>query len=153
MDRGVINNHKGQITCTPPVHQKDDKGNLLYEDEDKKVPVLNTFPDVVLRPGKNRLTGEQYAAIKTNKVVQKYFDIGLLRSVKIPEAAGASDFRDAKSTGDPDEVDALPNLKKLSKAALIKLGKNKFKLDLSDQDTVEVLRDQIVQAAKNTPKG
>ncbi len=131
MDKGVLNNHKGQITCTPA---KDKDGNA--------------HPDVVLRPGKNRLTEEQYKAIKTNKVVQKYFDVGLLVDAKIPGGEAAADFRDVKKTGDQDNVDALPNMEKMTKAELLQLGKNKFGLDLKESDTNDALRAQILEAAK-----
>lgn len=128
MDKGVINNHKGQITCTP---RPTDEGK--------------SFPDVVLRPGKNRLTQEQFAAIMTNKTVRRYFDIGLLRQVKIEEGTEDS-VRRAKGTGDPDEVDGLPDLDKMKKADLQSFAKKRFKLEL--EGTNDEIKTQILEAAE-----
>jgi hypothetical protein len=62
--------------------------------------------------------------------------------------ATAADFRDVKKTGDQDNVDALPNMEKMTKAELLQLGKNKFGLDLKESDTNDALRAQILEAAK-----
>ena len=74
MDKGVKNNHKSHITV------KFGK----TEDADAR-------PDIVLAPGFNRLTQDQYDAIKSRRVIKNYFDKGLLSDVKAPPVKASSE--------------------------------------------------------------
>lgn len=79
MDKGVQNNHAAQITISGRPEQKNDKGEVTQTATD----------DVVLLPGKNRLTPAQFEQIKSVAVIRNYFEIGLLSEVKAPEKAPA----------------------------------------------------------------
>ena len=119
MDKGVKNNHKSHITV------KFGK----TEDADAR-------PDIVLAPGFNRLTQEQYDAIKTRRVIKNYFDKGLLSDVKAPQVKA--------SEGAP-EAQGKP-LEKMTKDELIaEAGRLEVPLDGSE-NKAQIL--EILQALK-----
>lgn len=62
-DKGVHNKHQGQITVSARAENEE---------------------DIVLVPGYNRLTSDQYRQIKAVPVVQNYFKVGLLQDAAPP---------------------------------------------------------------------
>lgn len=60
MDRGVLNNHKAEIFCS-----------------------LKELPELVLKPGVNRVTPDQYRALREVPVINNYFEAGLLVDTRL----------------------------------------------------------------------
>ncbi len=84
-DKGVHNKHQGQITVSARAENEE---------------------DIVLVPGYNRLTSEQYRQIKAVPVVQNYFKVGLLQDAAPPPVEA------------PKQDDASKPLDKMNKAEL-----------------------------------
>lgn len=115
MDKGVRNHHKSHITVSGREGAK----------------------DLVLKPGLNRLTEEQYRQIRAVKVVNNYFEAGLLSDATPPEQPAAG-----KPEGDPN---AKP-LDKMNKEELIAKA-TELGVTVEPDDTKAVILKKIQDAA------
>lgn len=105
MDRGIKNNHGAQITVSSA--------------------------KIVLAPGYNRLTDEQYEAVKKDRFVVKKFKARILEEVNLDPLQGEPvTSRDAK---DDDGLDGF------TKAELVEYGSS-LGLNLS----TELKKDQLI---------
>lgn len=114
MDKFVQNNHKAHIRCS--------KSRL------------------VLNPGPNRLSEEQYKAILQEKTIKSYFKIQLLQNIKAPESAGAK----GSSTSQDDR------LVRMGKEELAQLAK-KHRVGSSDSSREELINLLSSKLSPSTP--
>jgi hypothetical protein len=124
MSKGVQNNHQAEIRIS--LRAEDGGG------------------EVELKPGLNRLTHEQYRAIKAIPVVANYFkrDVRLLEDAQLPAEEPASE----EDTGDGGDGDGEKPLDRMNKAELVAKARE-LNLAVADEDTKAVLV-QKIQAAQ-----
>ena len=112
MDKGVQNTHGGQITVS-----------ARSEGEE----------DIVLLPGYNRLTVEQYRQIKAVPVVANYFKVGLLQDAAPPAVEA------------PKQDEASKPIDKMNKAELLAKA-TELGLDVDPEATNAAIREAITAA-------
>lgn len=117
MDKGVKNNHSGHITVSG-----------RPADPDKGIEATQ---DLILRPGLNRLTPEQYRQIRSVPVIKNYFEAKLLEDATPPEP------EETKPEGKP--LDKMNKKELTAKAA-------ELNIDVGAEDTNATLIAKIQTA-------
>lgn len=111
-DKGVHNKHQGQITVSARAENEE---------------------DIVLVPGYNRLTGDQYRQIKAVPVVQNYFKVGLLQDAAPPTVEA------------PKQDEGSKPLDKMNKAELLAKA-TELGLTVDPEATNAAIREAITAA-------